>query len=81
MDPDVERNEEPTMAEQHPHDDEPAIRPAHLGKPEKISDVVRDVTKGVVEFLEGEPLVGDQEREGLPREDRDGPEEGEQFAP
>lgn len=68
------------MTEGHRHDDEPAIRPAHLGPPEKLSQVVRDVTEGVVEFLEGEPLVHESDHEGVPREQQQ-PLQGEQAAP
>lgn len=68
------------MTQGHDHDDEPAIRPSHLGPPEKISQVVRDVTDGVVEFLEGEPLVHESHQEGT-RSSDEPPLEGEQSAP
>lgn len=68
------------MADQHHHGEHEggdAVHPEGLGEPEPLSKVVRDVTHGIAEFLEGEPLVGDEED----RDDGEGPLSGEQLAP
>jgi hypothetical protein len=65
-----------TMADQpDQHGDDRYVEPKSWGDPEKLSDVVRDVSKGVAEFLEGEPLVGEEGEEG------EGTVEGGQLAP
>jgi hypothetical protein len=43
---------------QETKDDEPNIRPAHLGKPESLKDVAKDVLGGIVEWGEGKPPKG-----------------------
>jgi hypothetical protein len=55
------------------HDpDEPAIHPDPLGKPEPLSEVIRDVAKNVAGFLGGDKPEHDEE---------DGPVEGSTWSP
>lgn len=43
---------------QETKDDEPNVRPEHLGEPESLKDVAKDVIKGLVHFGEGDPPEG-----------------------